>query len=268
MKLSVFLDHVLDAKNQSGKSLEELFNLIKGWGISALEANGSYLLNNPQVLEQIKAAGLKISCIYETHDFPNSKDFTSAKKHIDLAHEVGAKNILIIPGFLSQEEAELYKNCNNKEKAFELMENSPAFIQIVEMLKKSVEYGKTKDVTITLEDYDGFTSPCSHIYQLLWFMENVPGLKHSFDTGNYAFSGEDNFLAYDLLNQFITHVHCKDRTETLECPPVGSGKMNINIFVDKLKKKGYDDYLAIEHFGVSPQLEYIEKSAAYLNKLL
>ena len=268
MKLSVFLDHLLHAQEQSGKSLEEIFQLIKEWGITALELEGSYVYNNPAIIEKIKAAGLKVSSIYETHNFPNSLDFTSAKKHIDLAKELGAKSILVIPGFFSQEEADLYDGLYDYEKTAELMSNSKACKNIVEMLIKCVEYGKTQGVTITLEDYDGYTSPCSHTYQLLWFMEKVPGLKHSFDTGNFAFSGEDNAPAFDLLHKYIAHFHCKDRLENLECPPVGYGKMNIKSFVEKVKALGYDDYLAIEHFGVSPQLEYIQKSAEFLRQFL
>ena len=63
----------------------------------------------------------------------------------------------------------------------------------------------------TLEDFDGPVQPFARMYQLLWFMENVPGLKFTLDTGNFAYSDEDAVQAYEVLKDYIVHVHCKDR---------------------------------------------------------
>lgn len=53
---------------------------------------------------------------------------------------------------------------------------------MVQALKELVAYGKEKNILVTLEDFDGPVQPFARMYQLLWFMENVPGLKFTLDT--------------------------------------------------------------------------------------
>lgn len=36
-------------------------------------------------------------------------------------------------------------------------------------------------------------------------------LKFTLDTGNFAYSDEDAVQAYEVLKDYIVHVHCKDR---------------------------------------------------------
>lgn len=42
-------------------------------------------------------------------------------------------------------------------------------------------------------------------------MKNVPGLKYTLDTGNFAFSDENVLEAMEVMKDYIVHVHCKDR---------------------------------------------------------
>lgn len=44
-------------------------------------------------------------------------------------------------------------------------------------------------------------------------MENVPGLKFTLDTGNFAYSDGGCCAAYEVLKDYIVHVHA--RIETL-----------------------------------------------------
>lgn len=277
MKLSVFFDHVLEGVNQTGLSIPEFLKNVKDWGIDGLEINCNYLLQNPEIYKQIKAAGLSISCIYETHDFYNSSSFDSVKQHVDLAEKTGAKTILVIPGFMPQKVAEEFTDCSDYSEVSLKMKENKNICQISQMLQKTVDYAAEKNITVTLEDYDGSTSPCSHMNQLLWFMKNVKDLKYTFDMGNFAYSNEDNKKAFEILGEYIAHVHCKDRgvesdkiplvnNKGLACVPVGDGYMNIDFFIPKLT--GYNGYLAIEHFGAPDQFGYIKKSADFILKIL
>ena len=65
MKLSVFYDHILQAKEQSGKSLEELLRGVQAAGIDAVEICLTYLLEHKETLKLLQDADLGISCIYE-----------------------------------------------------------------------------------------------------------------------------------------------------------------------------------------------------------
>ena len=128
----------------------------------------------------------------------------------------------------------------------------------------------------TLEDFDGPVQPFARMYQLLWFMENVPGLKFTLDTGNFAYSDEDAVQAYEVLKDYIVHVHCKDRAESplvhgrfcrgLGQTPAGTGYLPMAKLLTDLEACDYDGYLAIEHFDAPDQLSFIEQSAAFLRQ--
>lgn len=62
-----------------------------------------------------------------------------------------------------------------------------------------------------MEDFDGDNAPFSTAAELLWFMENVPGLRCGFDTGNFLYSEEDAAAVLPDFLPYIAAVHCKDR---------------------------------------------------------
>jgi len=126
------------------------------------------------------------------------------------------------------------------------------------------------------------------MYQLFWFFQNVPGLKFTFDMGNFAFSNENAEVAYDFLKNYIVHVHCKDRglekiksknfeeeifeekfrnNKGLAASPFGSGYIPIEKLVKKILACGYDGYFAIEHFDAPDQLLFMKKSAEFLHSI-
>lgn len=295
ISLSVFFDHILQAQEQTGKSLSEILAHISQIGVKAVEINLSYLLQHPEILDLLQAADLKISCIYETHNFVKnadeksnstrtvpsvadnfsddfdddfSDDFAKARLHVDTACKVAAKKILVIPGFLSEKEAQNFSDCKDYQKVAKLMDESPAIQNAKSQMKNLCDYAVQKNVAVTFEDYDFWTSPCSHANQLLWWFKNIPGLKLTFDTGNFLYSKEDVFQAYDLLKPYIAHVHCKDREGDFRCPPVGQG-----IFADFIAKlikdltaQNYPGYFAIEHFDAPDQWKFIEKSVDFLTR--
>ena len=109
------------------------------------------------------------------------------------------------------------------------------------------------------------------MYQLLWFMENVPGLKFTLDTGNFAYSDEDAVQAYEVLKDYnvdpaLTGEHRYNRG--LLAAAVGSGYLPMKEILDRLKESGYEDYLAIEHFNAADQVAFMEQSAAFLQQYL
>ncbi len=285
--LSVFFDHILQAQGQTGKSLSEILDHISQIGIKAVEINLSYLLQHPETLDLLQVAGLKISCIYETHNFVKNADekkqagadatnfdndfdddFAKARLHVDTACKVGAKKILVIPGFLSEKEAQNFSDCKDYQKVAKLMDESPAIQNAKSQMKNFCDYAAQKNITVTFEDYDFWTSPCSHANQLLWWFKNVTGLKLTFDTGNFLYSKEGVFQAYDLLKPYIVHVHCKDREGDLRCPPVGQGLFAdfIAKLIKDLNSQNYPGYFAIEHFDAPDQWKFIEKSVDFLTR--
>ena len=265
MRLSVFFDHILQAKEQTGKSLEELLAGVRNAGIEAVEINLTYLCEHSDVWNVLKAAGLGVSCIYEFYDMGHSDETEKAKKHVDTAVSVGAKRILIVPGFLAGEASKEMQKCMPvKENIVAFFEENKEIKGMAEGLSFAAKYGKEKGVTVTVEDFDGLDSPLAGMYGIHWFLQQVPELMYTLDTGNFLFYGEDVLEAFALLKDRIAHVHCKDRQpETNASVQTGTGYIPFTEIIDRLKEN-YEGFLAIEHFDVEGQEECIRGSAEFL----
>ena len=269
MKLSVFYDHILQAESQSGKTLEELLSGVKAAGIEAVEIRMEYLLEHEETLELLKRAGLGLSCIYEFYDMDSKDEIEKIHKHIKTASRVHAGKILIVPGFLSKEEAEeLWELSRSYEKLDDYFNHNTKVQLMAKGLCDCVRIGQEAGITVTVEDFDDIKSPLSCMNGILWFMENVPGLRYALDMGNFIYHGEDVLEAWELLKDKVSHVHCKDRGENFSSVAAGEGSIPIALLVEKLKAAGYDDYLAIEHFDAPQQESCMKKSAEFLLNLI
>lgn len=270
MQLSVFFDHILQAKEQTGKPLEELLEGVRSAGTTAVEINLNYLSENPCTRDLLQAADLGISCIYEFYDMGHFDEAEKAKRHVDTAVSVGAKRILVVPGFLAGEASEEMQKCMPvKEKIVAFFEDNEEINRMAAGLSFAAKYGEEKGVIVTVEDFDGLDSPLAGMYGIHWFLQQVPELMYTLDTGNFLFYGEDVLEAFELLKDRIAHVHCKDREpETNASVQTGTGYIPFEEILDKLKALNYDGFLAIEHFDVAGQEECIRGSAEFLHKFL
>ena len=266
MNLSVFFDHVLQAGEQTGKPLEKLLAGVKAAGIDAVEINLNYLCEHQEVLDLLAQNELSISCIYEFYDMGRCDETEKARRHVETAVQAGAKRILVVPGFLFDEAS------RKMQEAMPVQENIVAFLAHNEEIKRMADglsfvakLGKKQGVTVTVEDFDDRNSPLAGMYGIQWFLQQVPELMYTLDTGNFLFYGETVLEAFELLKDRIAHVHCKDRQpETKASVQTGTGYVPFEGVIEKLKAQKYDGYLAIEHFDVEGQEECMKGSAEYL----
>lgn len=270
MKISVFFDHILQAREQTGKSLEELLAGVRKSGIEAVEINLYYLETHPETVALLQAADLKVSCIYEFYEMGVKDESEKINRHINTAVRVGAGKILVVPGFLQGEEAEeMQKNIVAQSSVEEWFAGNQAILGMKQGLMDSVSLGCEKGVVVTVEDFDDIHSPLSGMFGIQWFLKEVPGLKYTLDMGNYLFYEENVLDAWELLKEKVAHVHCKDRQpQSNASVQTGTGYMPIKHLVEALKVQGYDDYLAVEHFDVEGQEQCVAGSAKYLRELL
>lgn len=154
--------------------------------------------------------------------------------------------------------------------------------RMIQGMKRLSELAKDNGLTLTIEDYDDAMSPIATIGGMKIFLDAIPDLKVAFDTGNFAFSGDDVLDAKrELLNR-TKHVHLKDRLwsrtgtgDPKECPDgtllwpcaVGDGDLPIKEILQELKAVGYSGYAMAEFFGAASYSELIEKSIANLRSL-
>ncbi|MGN0165336.1 MAG: sugar phosphate isomerase/epimerase family protein [Lachnospiraceae bacterium] len=289
MKLSVFYDHILQASEQSGKSILTLCREVKSAGIDGVEIRLGNLLGDDYTFECLGDAKLDISCIYDFYDMSVRDEMKHGENHINAACIAGAEKILVVPGFFSKDDKSMTCQNNNtgnpaqkdghtenKTAMFHklkgdygalcsFLDNSPDVQAMVNGLNYMTEYAKDKDITVTVEDFDDVNSPLSVMNGVRYFVEHVPGLMHTLDCGNYYYSHENILEAWKLLKDKVAHVHCKDRADVSVA--VGDGCIPFGDIVTNLKLAGYDGYLAIEHFDAPGQRIAMRRSAEYLKKL-
>lgn len=269
MKISVFYEHIAEAAVQSGKSISEICKLISSWGISGVEIEDRRLINEGNyILEHLKQADMEISCIYGFFDFSHNDDVKRGYDFVNMASDLQVKKIMPIPGFICENEnsPEIYQGCLDK---------------MIAAMKAICAYAKEKNVMVVLEDFDDMAAHFSNAAGLKYFLDNVPGLYCTFDTGNFLYSEEDSFEVLPIFLDKIKHVHCKDRSfskkedeefkatisgRNMYSSPVGSGCIRMKEIIETIKENGYNDYFAIEHFGSLDHLSYMKESVEWLNK--
>ena len=282
MKISVFFDHILQAVDQTGKSLPEILRKVRENGIEAVEIHLAYLCEHEEVMEQLERADLQISCIYEFYEMNKRAQEELAGKHIEMAVRVKAPNILVVPGFLPEPEARRMQECkDNRDAMTAFMDNNEGIGRMIREMSSICKMGTENGIRVTIEDFDDFKSPVSCINGIQYFLEHVPDLKYTLDMGNFAYSDEDVSEAWEVLKEKVVHVHCKDRgavgetehvtnkiNRGLRTVAVGEGYMPIRELLEKIRSTGYDGYLAIEHFDAPDQESCMERSATFLKGVL
>lgn len=275
--LSVFYEHIADAVKQSGLSLEEVCRRVKGFGFDSVEIDAKRLFSEGEtVLPALHKAGLGVNCIYYFFSFGASEDCMAADREeaqrvLALCAPVQCDKILAVAGFLT--EAEM-------DRAGEAYETRRR--RMARSLEQLVELAEAQGVTVVMEDFDGVETPFASAEELLWFMQNVKGLRCGFDTGNFQYSEQDAAAVLPDFLPYISAVHCKDRSWTKNAGypkmtvqdramypvAVGDGDLDIAGMVKTILEAGYTGAFAAEHFGSADQLTDMERSACFLRALL
>lgn len=123
-------------------------------------------------------------------------------------------------------------------------------------------------ITILAEDFDSNDIPCGNSDDMLFFAEHVPALRFTFDTGNFAFFGENAADCIEKLKMRISHVHLKDRVSIsdLTVTPTGEGGLNIEELIGLLKSNGYDGTMSVEMFGAATDPESLKNAIEFVKR--
>ena len=111
-----------------------------------------------------------------------------------MAARTGCGRILAVPGFLDRNVAEEFHrlaDTGDKKALYSYMNEAQGIQSMCQGLARLSDYGKKKEVKVTVEDFDDYTSPLSRTYGISWFLEQVPDLGFTFDMGNFAYMQED-----------------------------------------------------------------------------
>lgn len=279
MKLSTFYAHLKEAAEQTGLPLSVVFSRVRSAGVTGVELDlADYDREGPALADRLTEAGLQVSSVYASHAWGTESSYETGLRQAEISQALGAASVMVIPGFLSEEEAdEMHRLSADAPALHGWMESNPRILRMLEGLRRTVAFSK---LPVTLEDFDGLTSPCSIQNGLKFFMDRIPELQFTMDTGNFAFCDEDAITAFHTLRDRIVHLHAKDRgeePEILSCGyrfnrglapvAVGHGYIPVREIITSMISSGYDGWIALEHFGSPRQLEDIVSSAQFLRSL-
>ena len=272
-QLSIFYEHIAEAAEQSGLTLEETCLKAKSFGYDLVEMDAARLLREEDtLLPLLDRCGLKINCIYHFFSLGakegcEADDRSQAEKIVSLAVRASCSRILVVAGFLNEDEMD------RQSEAYAVhRERMAQGVRIV------TELAAEKGITVLMEDFDGAAAPFSTAAELLWFMENVPGLRCGFDTGNFLYSEEEALEALPKLLPYIGGIHCKDRSLTendgnakltvkgrkMYPVAVGDGDLDIAAMLRVILSAGYTGTITAEHFDSKHQLRDMERSAKFM----
>ena len=265
MKMSIFMDHVCEAARQTGKTVDEVLSLARGFGFEALDCSVSHAEGKPEAFAaRLSGHGLVVASAYQTFDFGHVINESEIAACVQAVAAMGSRNLLLIPGFVPKGE----ENCREALLS--------GMLRGTELVCRAAE---KVGVTVSLEDFDNVIAPFSTIEGLRWFLERVPALGLTLDTGNFLYSAQSVLDAMDALGDRIVHVHLKDRSlspvqgeepleavdgQRLYASAVGGGCIPMAKVLRRLKAQGYDGFLAAEHFGSLNQLRDMELSARWI----
>lgn len=256
MKIACFYDNVLQGARAAGISPEQALRELTACGLELVYVGGWHLETNAlhTLKERMSACNLGLEGMFAICDFTSDPANQTYRKLIEVTRELGGTNVLLIPGMIpvSQE--------HDRQR---LLDN------MVSSLKQAVAYGKEQGVAVSMEDFDGMDAPYCTITGLRYFMDAVPGLQCSFDTGNFVMYNEDELEAFEHFRDRLCTIHLKDRARTSQfaddafklcadgqkayTPIVGSGYIRMTEILQKLKQQNYPGNVVVELFDHSPE---------------
>lgn len=266
-RIATFYDHIRDIADEEHISRVDAMLQAKDLGISALEISQNNIFGRErELLHELQTAGMGITTIPSYFHFNEDDDVTAqAQPTLEAAQFLGAKNLLVIPGFVSDDADALTR----EHAAARMIDNINRLAALAD------RYG----VSLLMESYDNPGAVFTRIAEVKRFVTECEGLSACFDTGNFRLHCEDELVALHELRPHIKHVHLKDRLFTptygshgpatddgkqlFPCP-TGSGELKIAEIIDELERTDYTGTYVIEHYGAQPMLQTLRQSAAFV----
>lgn len=270
MKIAAFYENILEGAHKSGVTDREALITLHGQGMQAIYISYDSLRSDKErLLSLFQEIGLEVEGLHGFFDLGADPENDGCLDMIRLAKEAGARNVLIVPGMITSADK------NQREQKLQNMQ---------EALMRAVAYGEQDGITVSVEDFDGLDAPYNSVEGLQWFLEHVPGLKCTFDTGNFIMFHEDEVAAFHLFWDRICALHIKDRSATpisnadrpKQCAdgsfvypaPVGSGYIKIREILSSLVQDGYPGNVIAELYDYDDMLNGVIQSVSWLNSTL
>lgn len=230
-KFSVFASCISRVAKEKGVSIERAAEMLAAEGVGGFDT--SYADKN---LDLYAKTALKPVNLYGFIRF-NGPDAGAAEsaKFVETAERLGVPRIMCIPNEFPNG-----------------VESEDEYAKMRDGLSNLVALAKGKGIAVTVEDFGGNTkSPCSYGKYLKRFMQDIPDLKFTVDSGNlyYAGRGEDIRDMVSFAKGRIAHVHLKDQSKdnNRSYVTVGLGGVPNEDIVRAMEKDGYKGWYTLEN---------------------
>ena len=143
--------------------------------------------------------------------------------------------------------------------------------RVIDILGEATLKAKSRGFQLLVENEPGWWADTSkNTYKVLDSLRDT-GLKLNWDPGNLFNAGEEDYKkGYELLKEFIGHVHVKDVKKTDNeniYVPVGQGDIDWAGQLRDLKADGYSENIIVETH-LSPKEESSKISVEYVKKII
>jgi sugar phosphate isomerase/epimerase len=227
-------------------SLDEVLGLAKRYGYDGVEprlqskhGHGIETTMSSEEREQTKervhGSGIRLSCLATSLRFavPSQQEQTIeyANAVIDLAGDLGCPCIRVFGGNYGEE-----------------TDQSGAVAQAVKGLQVVADHAGKRGVVLALETHDSFTDP--EVVGDIMRRVSHPSVAVNWDVMHpVRASGYDMKQAFDVLKQWIAHVHVHDGSksmDTLQVLPMGTGEIDHRTALRLLAGYGYNGFISGE----------------------
>ncbi len=253
------------------QTLEEMADFARGLEFEALELSARDLAGREpaEIAELCGARGLEISCINGPADLAAADDagfeagLVQARELTDAAAEMGCPVIMLIPGRAASED-----------------DLPRAAQRIAQGLSQAVKYAAERHIAVTIEDFPNPLAPYASIDQVRYLLNWAPGLKLTYDCGNWVVGGDDPVEALYAFPGDIVNAHIKEwepdpneaRIQTpdgwLRGGLHGEGVLDQRAILTALVDIRFEGFLAFEYEGVLDHLDATRRGMDYLRGLL
>lgn len=253
-----------------GNSIREKFELAKEIGFEGIEIWGRTLLEDPQKLKEYKKiseeVGIKISTIcsgvknslLEPDPENRKKAKEDFKKLLEMASEIGAIGIILVPIFGRPQIPDLspYKNAVELEKEL-----------LLSQLPEIVEFAEKVKCCLLLEPLNRYeTHFLNRLSQAVEYCEkiNSPYLKIMADFFHMNIEEANISESIEKAGKWISHIHLADSNRNLP----GMGHTDFESGFKALKKINFENYMVLECGVPEPKIENLKKSFKFMKNII
>ncbi|MGC9318128.1 MAG: sugar phosphate isomerase/epimerase family protein [Armatimonadota bacterium] len=254
------------------ETLEEIADLARELQFRALELSARDLAGREpeEIAELCASRGLAISCINGPADLAAADDaafasgLVQAGALIDAAAEMRCPVVMLIPG-----------------RAEHPDDRPRAAARIAEGLREAVTHASSRDVTVTIEDFPNPLAPYASVEEVRHLLDEVPGLRLTFDNGNWLVGGDDPVDAAREFADEIANCHVKDwepdpQQARIRLPSGswirgglhGEGILDHRAILSALVEIGYNGYMAFEYEGLMDHVKATRRGMEHLRTVL